>query len=414
MEAKDANTDVIIIGAGPAGATAAALLCRQGYRVVVVERAMFPRFVIGESLLPQCMDVFADAGLLDAVQAQGYQRKNGAAFLRGTGYEVFDFGKQYTAGWSHTYQVPRADFDLLLARGAVDAGADIRYGHAVADADFTVGQPRLTVESATGARESLSARFVLDASGFGLVLPRLLGLATPSAFPRRTAVFSHVGADRRDDKVDVEKIWICTHPVHSNVWYWVIPFADGTASVGVVAPSAYIDTFPEAADERLAALIDEEPNVRRRLGGLPFVFTPKAVSAYASGVTQTWGDGYALLGNAAGFLDPIFSSGVTIAVKSASRAVELLVKQLEGDSVDWQRDFADYIGDGVAVFETFVKAWYDGSLQNIIFHHDKPDDITRKVCSILAGYVWDKSNPYVQQHRRRIKVLAKVCEPVQS
>lgn len=166
------DCDVICIGAGPSGAIASALLVQAGYSVIVLERQQFPRFSIGESLLPQCMAFVEEAGMLEAVQAGNFQFKNGAAFERGTEHTFFNFEEKFTPGPGTTFQVQRAAFDKILADEAQRFGADIRYGHEILEADFSEVvngevQPRLTAKNPDGTQREYRCRFVLDASGFG-------------------------------------------------------------------------------------------------------------------------------------------------------------------------------------------------------------------------------------------------------
>jgi len=218
------DADVLIIGAGPSGAMAAALLRQRGLRVLILEREQFPRFSIGESLLPQSMGLLEQAGLLRPVVEAGFQYKNGASFVRGEQSTVFDFRDKFGDGWGTTYQVQRATFDQVLADAAARMGAEVRYRNEILAVDVSGANPRLQVRSPEGTTE-LSARFLLDASGFARVLPRLLKLERPSQFPRRRALFTHV-ADRipHDSGFDRSKIRVGIHPQHVDVWYWLIPF----------------------------------------------------------------------------------------------------------------------------------------------------------------------------------------------
>ena len=184
MDRSPEFVDVLIIGAGPAGAVAAGLLCRQGRQVLMLEREMFPRFSIGESLLPQSMEYLEQAGMLRAVEEGGFQLKDGAAFGRGEQYTEFDFSEKHSPGWSTTYQVPRARFDHLLAWEAERQGAAVRYRHEVIGVDFSGERPWIEVKDRDGETYTIEAGFILDASGFGRVLSRLLQLESPSCAAR--------------------------------------------------------------------------------------------------------------------------------------------------------------------------------------------------------------------------------------
>lgn len=402
------DVDVLIIGAGPAGSTAAAHLHRAGFRLLVVEKQTFPRFVIGESLLPHSMDLLKDAGLLDAVEQKHFMHKAGAVFLRGQETCNFDFSTQFTAGWSYTYQVPRADFDKTLADAVAAQGVDIRYNHGVTAVDFTSTHATVTVEQPDGTRRPVTARFVLDCSGYGRVLPRLLDLESPSNFPVREALFTHVSGDIRPGGREEGKIWICLHP--GGAWLWIIPFSDGRTSVGAVAEPSFFAQYPGTPEEKLRAILASDPNAKQRLANVKFLFNPARISGYACSVKNLFGPRYALVGNATEFLDPVFSSGVTLALASANRAAKVLTRDLRGEPVDWQTEYADHLKQGINTFRAYVTTWYDGTLPTIFFAPQPNPNIMRQICSVLAGYVWDKNNPYVAQADRALPLLAKVIQ----
>jgi flavin-dependent dehydrogenase len=401
--------DVLIIGAGPSGALAAALLCRRGLRVLLLEREQFPRFSIGESLLPQSMEYLDQAGMLGAVERAGFQIKNGAAFGRGEQYSEFDFSDKFSDGWSYTYQVPRARFDHLLALEAERQGAELRFRHEVVAVDLSATRPRVTVKDKQGNTSIIEAGFVLDASGFGRVLPRLLGLERPSDFPVRGALFTHVEDQIPPTAFDRNKIRINVQPDNHDLWYWLIPFSDGRCSIGVVGGLEALARYQGTATERLRALVAADGSLDCLLAQARWDTPVRQLVGYACNVSSLWGRGYALLGNAGEFLDPIFSSGVTIAFKSASLAAVLVPRQLAGATVDWEREFALPLKRGVDTFRAFVESWYSGGLQRIIFDPVQPAAIRRMISSILAGYAWDQSNPYVSQTRRRLAALEELC-----
>ncbi len=399
-----ARCDVLVIGAGPAGSSSAALLHRAGYSVAVVEKQKFPRFVIGESLLPRVMDLLGEAGLLEAASARGYTVKRGALFLRGAQRCDFSFADQFTRGWDHTWQVPRADFDKTLADAVEQRGVPFAYEHEVLAVDFS-GPPAVTIADSAGRTRTVRSRFVIDASGYGRVLPRLLDLDQPSRSPPRQAVFAHLRGDQRKPGPDQNRIWIVT--LSSGAWAWVIPFSDGNTSFGVVGPLECFKHYPKEPLGCLRAVIAGDPNFER-LRNTEFVFEPRTLGGYSCSVKSVHGPGFALVGNATEFLDPVFSSGVTLALESANRASKTLIRQLNGEAVDWEQDYAAYLRRGVDVFRTYVSAWYDGSLPEIFYGTRTSEPIKRMICSVLAGYAWDLGNPFVAEHERKVAQLARL------
>lgn len=410
MSTPTETTDILIIGAGPAGAVAAGLLRKLGREVLVLEREQFPRFSIGESLLPQSMEYIEAAGMLRDVVEAGFQFKNGAAFAWNGRYTHFDFREKFSAGWGTTYQVQRANFDKVLADAAARAGATVRYRHEVVEADVGGDRPRVTVKDADGRVHVIEANFLLDASGFGRILPRLLKLERPSDFPVRGAIFTHV-----EDNIpltsdfDRQKIRVTVHPQHPDVWFWTIPFSNGRCSLGVVAHNEFLARYTGTETERLRAIVAEDPGLSQLLGNAVWDTPARQIVGYASNVTTLWGNRFALLGNAGEFLDPVFSSGVTIAFKSASLAVDCIAREAAGDTVDWERDYAQALKAGVDTFRAYVEAWYAGSFQKVIFHEAASPEIRAMISSILAGYAWDTKNPYVADPKRRLAVLAELC-----
>jgi flavin-dependent dehydrogenase len=403
------QAEVVIVGAGPAGSVAAGLLRKRGIGVLVLEKETFPRFSIGESLLPQSMAYVEEAGMLRAVVEAGFQYKNGAAFARGDRYTDFDFREKFSPGWGTTYQVQRAHFDDVLIREAQKQGAEVRFRHVVEAVDVSGARPVVTVRGEDGISYAVQAKFLLDASGFGRILPRLLDLESPSNFPVRAAIFTHVADGIPLGTFDRNKIRVGVHPVHADVWYWTIPFSNGRCSLGVVAEKSFLDQYDGDEMAKLRALVDEDPGLATLLRNAQWDTPARQIAGYAANVRSLWGNGYALLGNAGEFLDPVFSSGVTIAFKSASLATACLARQLEGEQVDWDADFAKPLKAGVDCFRVFVEAWYEGRFQKLIFHPDSPPDIRAMISSILAGYAWDTSNPFVAEPKRRLSVLEQLC-----
>lgn len=405
----DEQVDVAVIGAGPAGAVAAALLARAGRSVLVLERQDFPRFSIGESLLPQSMAYLDEAGMLQAVVEAGFQHKNGASFVHGDQRSSFDFRDKHSAGWGTTYQVERAIFDDLLIRRAAEQGAQVRFGHTVR-AMRAGAAPELDVADEAGqGTYRVTARFVLDASGFGRVLPRLLDLERPTGMPARAALFSHVRDALPAGSTDREKICVAVHPTRRDVWYWMIPLAHGRSSIGCVAQASFLDVPESERDATLRELMRAEPTIAALIGDAPFLMPVRHIGGYSANVERLHGPGYALLGNAGEFLDPVFSSGVTIALRSAHLAAQTLLRQLGGASVDWMADYDVPLRKGIDTFRAFVERWYTGELQDIIFARNQSPSIRRMISAVLAGYAWDDTNPYVADPVRRLDALHAVC-----
>jgi flavin-dependent dehydrogenase len=375
----------------------------------MIERQHFPRFSIGESLLSHCLDFVEEAGMLEAVNAAGFQRKNGAAFAWGDQYSAFDFGDTFSNGKPTTFQVQRADFDKLLADQAELQGVDVRYGEAIVSADFSLPKPQLDVLREDGSQYRVEADFVLDASGYGRVLPRLLDLEAPSNFPVRQAVFTHVEDCIDNPAFDREKILITTHPTQRDIWFWTIPFSNGRCSVGMVAAAEHFEGRTENLDDCLRGFIAETPSLAGVLNNAVWDTPARTIGGYSANVKTLHGPGFALLGNAAEFLDPVFSSGVTIAMRSASMAAGVLHRQLQGESVNWQTEFAEPLKRGVDTFRCYVEGWYAGTFQDVIFYQGGTADIRRMISSILAGYAWDERNPFVSEPKRRLRMISDLC-----
>ncbi|MHC1653116.1 NAD(P)/FAD-dependent oxidoreductase [Stenotrophomonas maltophilia] len=405
------HTEILIIGAGPAGSVAAAMLRQQGRRVLMLERQQFPRFSIGESLLPQSMEYIEAAGLLQDVVEAGFQYKNGAAFVHGEARTAFDFRKKFSPGWGTTYQVQRADFDNVLARGAERMGATLRFGDEVLSVE-PGEQPAVNVRRPDGSEYRIEADFILDASGFARLLPRLLQLESPSNFPVRGAIFCHVRDNiPAEAEFDRNKILITTHPEHIDVWYWTIPFSNGCCSLGVVAEPSFFERYEGDDLQKLQAIVGEDPNLTGLLANAEWAVLPvRRITGYSANVSSLWGPGYALLGNAGEFLDPVFSSGVTIAFKSAQLASDCLKRRYAGETVDWEAEFSRPLRAGVKTFRRFVESWYQGGFQKIIYHPQQQPEVRNMISSILAGYAWDTNNPYVaDESGRRMRVLEELC-----
>ncbi|MGE8684764.1 MAG: NAD(P)/FAD-dependent oxidoreductase [Acinetobacter sp.] len=419
------QADVLIIGAGPSGSSAAALLRQKGYQVTVIEKQHFPRFSIGESLLPQSMVFLEEAGLLETVRAHvdeyAFQFKNGAAFLKGKQRSFYDFTQKFSEGPGTTWQVRRANFDHLLAQQAGRMGADIRFGHEVTAVDVESAHPILTVKDEHAQTYQIQGKFLLDASGFGRILPKFLDLESPSDFPVRRAVFTHIEDGILDDPdFDREKILITVHEKDHRAWYWLIPFADGRSSFGIVAEQDFFEKYgyDGSADYDLEALqkriLADDDSLSHVLRNAKHDTPVRTLVGYSADVKHLASHNYALLGNAGEFLDPVFSSGVTIALKSSSLAIPLVDQVLQGQPVDWMAQYEKPLRKGIQVFRAYVESWYAGEFQDVVFSQNQDEKIRRMVASLLAGYAWDTANPIHHNAKQRLSTLAEYCREAQQ
>ncbi len=408
------NTDVLIIGAGPSGSVAAAYLREKNIKVIVLEKTQFPRIVVGESLIPRSMDHFEEAGLLPYLEKQNFEVKPGARFIRGEQICIFDFSKKFGKGKDWTWQVPRADFDMTLADAIIDKGADLRFNEEVIDVQFEGKNSITTVKKQNGETYQINAKFLIDASGYGRVLPRLLNIDSPSKLNPHSAIFTHIDDVRRPE--GREGTQISFDIIETKVWLWVIPFSNGKTSVGIVGPTDYINQLSINQDttEALQNAIQKSDFYVNRFGNLPFEFNPTWLKNYSAAVTKMFGDGYVLTGNSTEFLDPVFSSGVCFATESGLKAAKLAIKEINGEKVDWQTDYEDYMKEGIDVFTTYVQEWYTGNLQELFFHQPENPDVKEKICAVLAGYVWNKENPFVKKHYSVIRNMAHLIRMVKE
>ncbi len=408
---KQEKTDVLVIGAGPSGCVSASYLHNNGVKVKVVEKTKFPRLVIGESLIPRVMDHFDEAGLLPALNAMNFEKKLGARFIRNGQACHFDFSQKFSKGWDWTWQVPRADFDNTLAREIIRKGVPLDFETEVLDVKFSPENQIATVKNKTGEIYEIHAKFVIDASGYGRVLPRLLDLSEPSKLDDHSSIFTHIKEDNVRPAGE-EGTLISFDILEREVWLWVIPFSNGNTSVGVVGPTHYINALSATGDtdEALRNAIKASDFYRSRFEKSDFLFKPHKIESYSCAVKQLYGEGYALTGNSTEFLDPVFSSGVAFATESGMLAAKLAKRQLAGEKVDWEREYSDYMKRGIDVFKSYVKEWYTGNLQTLFFHKPENEEVKRKICSVLAGYVWDEENPFVRKHKNIIADMAYAIE----
>lgn len=406
------NIDVLVIGAGPAGTVAAAMTNKAGLKTKIVEKQQFPRFVIGESLIPRVMDHLEEAGFLNALDQMNFQKKFGARFIKGDRVCEFDFSDQFTDGYPWTWQCPRADFDSILAKEAEKQGIEVCFETGVKSVKIHDGFTETVIEDKNGVESLIQAKFIIDASGYARVLPQMFNMVRTAKLPPRKAMFVHCADERRTPGRDG---WMISFVVHrQDIWIWVIPFSNGVTSLGVVGNPEFFEQFEGTNEDVVRAIIEQDPNYRDRFRGTKFLWEPKVLESYSASSSDMYGDGFAIVGNSVEFLDPVFSSGVMFATESGILAGKLAARQLNGEQVDWKVEYEDYIQTAVQTFRTYVKSWYDGALQDVFFADNPSFEVKKQLASILAGYVWDKKNPFVRKHQTTVYNLANAISGYQK
>ena len=405
---KTEKVDVLVIGAGPSGTVAASIINKAGFKVKIVEKLKFPRFVIGESLLPRCMEALTEAGFVEAVKAANFQEKFGAKFVKNGKVCDYLFADQFTPGWNWTWQVPREEFDKILADTVEKMGVPVCYETTVTDIKFNGSDSVTTVEDLEGNKSQIEARFIVDGSGYGRVIPRLYNLDKPSNLVPRKTLFAHVVDLKRSMDDEPNRITIIVH--QKGIWVWVIPFSNGNTSVGFVGDPEFFKQQQGNNEEQLRALIATEPYLSDRLKDVEMIFEPRVLESWSASSSTFHDDGFVLTGNVTEFLDPVFSSGVTLATVSSQLAAHLVIRKLNGENIDWQKEYTEPMMQGVDTFRSYVMAWYEGTLDTIFFADNQVPKIKSMICSVLAGYVWDTDNPYVKDHKTALQKLARTIQ----
>ena len=382
--------DAVVLGAGPAGCAAAAALAQRGRSVLLLDRDPEPRFKIGESLLPWNRPVFEELGLLPKIEAAGFQRKYGALFTneRTGGVRQVDFRKAWDASRPSAWQVKRKDFDGLLAAHAAACGATVRRGVTVADVVFEGERAAGVRVAGPGGPEAIAAKVVVDATGQAAFLASRLKIRRQDTNLRKAALYAHFTGVWRGAGDRAGDILL---PFLPDVWYWLIPFSDGTSSVGAVfAPSVLATLSGRTNTERLEELLARSATVKEYLSGATRTSDVGSVSDYSFTSTRYGGDGWVLVGDAATFLDPVFSTGVFLGMSAGLRAAKVIEASLARKG---RVDAADFGAYGrttermVARFRPFVYGYYDPVFTRM-FCEDAPLDALRAaVTSTLAGDV---------------------------
>jgi flavin-dependent dehydrogenase len=341
--------------------------------------------------------------MLQAIERVNFQAKPGVAFQTPEKVEIIDFEKNLGETFNSSFQVKREIFDHELLLDAEEKGVSVEFESEVIAFDSEACL--ISVKTKLGHVEQYSVKKVIDASGYGRVLPKLLKLDKASEQSVRKAIFCRSEGDVRPlVKGQDGYIFVDIHD-NNQVWIWNIPFKEGVTSTGIVCDEAYFKKLNMTEAEFFDHIIQTNPTASKRYQNSTKLNEVGCINGYSASITKMFDKNFVLVGNATEFLDPIFSSGVTLALESGSKAADLTIKELKGEVVDWQADYEDYMMVGVNVFREFVNAWYDGRLQSILFSEDKTDRVIRSIVSVLSGYVWNQENVFVAKPKKMVDVV---------
>lgn len=386
--------DVIVIGAGPAGSAMATLVADAGHRVLVLEREAFPRFKIGESLIPATFDALDRLGLIDELRASHFPKKYSVQFFSGDGRasSPFYFSETEPEHHAQTWQVLRSEFDQLLIDNAGRHGAEIRRDVTVKkvlfDGERAVG---VRVQGAEGELADLRCRVVADASGQRAVLARQLKIRHHDPCLRMASIFTHFEGAQRDPGID-EGATLILQTEGQKSWFWYIPLPDDRVSVGVVGP---IDHLVQGRQGDPQMVFDEElarcPGLVPRLQDARQAMDVQVVNDFSYSASRAAGDGWVLVGDAFTFLDPIYSSGVLLALASAELAADAVTAALaDGDpSAERLGVYERRMRCGIAAFRKLVYAFYAPEFNFGRFLRRFPEH-REPIIKILVGDVFDR------------------------
>jgi flavin-dependent dehydrogenase len=414
------EADVAVIGGGPSGAATATYLARAGYRVVLFEREQFPRFRIGESLLPLNLPILKELGL-EAEMEKRFIRKYAANFSDrwGARQSRYPFARAINRNHPYAYQVERAEFDEMLLDNAAKSGTRVYMPWAVREVLFDGERATGVVAEAMDGSASLTVHcpMVVDASGRSAFLGARLGFKRDINLNSRTAFYSHFEGVAHDPGERSGDIQVVSFP---HGWFWMIPFKSGNTSVGMVVTEEYLRRRGKIAAEAMAAgklpgvehdgsneavagraeaandaflwhTIENMPFVAERMKGAKQLFPARSIANFSYRMERYAGPGYVMLGDAGAFLDPVFSSGVFLTMKSAQVASRAIVQSFQtGDfSGRHLRVYEKRIRGAQKIFFRFIRGWYDPAFLDLFFYSSNFMGLKTAITSVLAADLFD-------------------------
>ena len=378
--------DVAIIGGGPAGSTAATLLARSGRSVVLLERDKFPRFHIGESLLPYTMPIFERLGVREKMD-RTFLGKHGAELTTscGTRQVKFFFANGFRLKHTSAYQVERAEFDKMLLDHAATAGAEVREETSVEQLIFGADDVTLRLR-AQGATSEVRARYLIDASGRQTVVGGYLKLKRSYAHLNKFSVFAHYEGVLRDPGIDGS----LTRMVRGkDRWFWMIPLGETKMSIGMVMDTAAYKKLRQPPEDALTLGIREQPPIQERMEHAERVTQVYSTGDYSYRNVSLTGDRWLLAGDAAGFIDPVFSTGVFIAMLSGEKSADVVDEALRHPERKAKlfRNYEKRLNRVMDLYLRFVNSWYTHEFVEVISYPTARFDLPGAINAVLAGHV---------------------------
>lgn len=387
------DVDVLIVGGGPGGSTLAALLAKQGVSVRLFERSEFPRFRIGESLLPYSLPIWERSGVLPKIEAAPYLVKHGARFVVDDTLEeeVFWFKDSLTGELPKAFQVQRGPFDVLLLDHAKELGVTVHQPCNVTG--YEVDTDGVSVTTDDG---EFRGKMLADATGRWTMTAAKERSKVMDAGHRKISVFAHYRGVERCEQ-DAGNIIIVRFNADEKGWFWLIPFADGTTSVGVVSDLDYFKSSDESPEVFLDRMLSESRCMAPRMANAERVNEVRSEAEFTYAVDSLAEDRVLRIGDAGMFIDPVFSSGILLSTLGADLGATAIVKALKSGDVS-KSAFANYeskIRDGAKVFRAFIDAFYHRDFLNKMVTSRRRPIMQQCITSLLAGDVFNEKNTLI-------------------
>ena len=398
------NYDIIVIGGGPAGSTVATLVAEQGRRVLLLEREAEPTFKIGESLIPATYWTFKRLGMLGKLRASHFPQKYSVQFYSRTGKasSPFYFFQTNPHESAVTWQVLRSEFDEMLLDNAEEKGVEVCRGIGVREVLFEGDTATgVVIQGANGTRETLNASVIVDSTGQRSLIGRQLDLNTTEVNLKKASLFTHYEGGYRDEGID-EGATLILHTEEKDSWFWSIPLPYNRTSIGVVGELGYLLQNRRDANGRLDAqkIFTEElakcPPLQRRLKGAKQLFPIQSTKDFSYRANRIAGNNWVLVGDAFGFLDPVYSTGLFLALKSGEMAADAIIEAFQKDDFSEAQlgSFGPVFVNGMEAFRKLVYAFYTKEFSFARFLSQYPE-YQGGIVDILSGDVFRKDVTHI-------------------